>query len=339
MTTLGPTDREHRPSPSIRRRPSPVPMIFRMHRAAIAGTVLTVGAFAGVLAILRYLASAALQGAPFEEVCPGWAGSCVENGMWWWERGQVLPGLTIALLALPTVTGCLVGAGVFARDQERGTDILLQTQGLSARRWWVARMLVIAAPVALLFAALGALARSTFDAAFESMSEPMRTPGFEITGPVLAGYFLLALGLTAAAGAWTHHTPAAITLGLVGTAAVVLAVGTWVRPHYQAPLTTSVPITVAETWSADRPMPPDWILDDVYVDPRGGLLTASQITCDGQTSADWQRCFADQVAAQRLVYQPADRWLRFQLTELAVMTMLGLGAAVVGFRRSRGSAR
>lgn len=312
---------------------------MRIHRTPVLATIFVIGAFAGGLAILRHLVSGALSGSPLDQVCPGWVDPCVQDGVWWWERSQLLPVLIIALLALPALSGVLLGAMVSARDAERGTDILLRAQGVVPWRWWVADMCLVALPVAVLFVGLGLLARSTFNEAFPVMTAPMQTPGFEATGPVLGGYFLLAFGLAAAAGVWMRNTPAAITLGLVGSVALVLAVGTWLRPHYQQPLETTIAIAQSDGWSDQWPSSPDWILRDNYVGPQGQTLTAAEITCDGTSSAEWERCFEQQVVAQHFVWQPADRWLRFQLTELALLTVLGFAAAAAVLWRSRRSVR
>lgn len=334
------------------RRPAVWWTVLRSQRPALLGVAGAVAALAGVLAIVRHLAGQALAGAPMDEVCPSWATPCYDGGTWWWERGQLLPGLTLALLVLPPLSGVVLAATGVARDAERGTDLLLRTQGVTVTRWWVARLLLVVAPTAALFAGLGAVARSTAEIAFVGMVPSFPTWGFTTSGTVLAGYFVLAYGLATAAGVWTRGVAAAVVLGLVGYGALLLVVEMWLRPHYLPPVVTTIPV---EQWGTDiqptpqMPVHPDLTLRYWYDTVDGGTVEEQAVVdhCLPRATADptWTEqdttaCVAELgIVSQSVEFQPVARLATFTLIETVGATGVGLAAIAAGWWRMRRSSR
>jgi hypothetical protein len=141
----------------------------------------------------------------------------------------------------PAVAGVFMGAPLLSADFERGTNLLIWTQGMTRRRWAAANLSLLIALSALAAAvmAVGAqiwithLPHNTYNSTYNSTWEL-----YDLQGPVFFSYVLFAVALGAAAGAALRRTVRAMgaTLGIF--IAVRVAFVELVRPHLLPTLTT-----------------------------------------------------------------------------------------------------
>jgi hypothetical protein len=65
--------------------------------------------------------------------------------------------LNLAGIVVPAVIGVFVGAPLVAREFELGTHLMVWAQGITRRRWFISKVLLIAAGTLLGTACLGAI--------------------------------------------------------------------------------------------------------------------------------------------------------------------------------------
>jgi hypothetical protein len=228
------------------------------------------------------------------------------------------------LAVLPVLAGLFVGAPLIARELEQGTLRFAWTQGITRGRWLLSKTALLAAATALAGAAASALVmwwRSPFD----TLQGRMGPTSFDIEGLVVPSYALFALALGVLAGLVFRRTVAAMTSTLVAFAATRFLVLEFVRPHFLAPLHTTVVATASSGLNGD------WVLSDTLVDGGGrqisvarenlAVLHAQQAGIDPHTyivTLGWKRV---------ITYQPAGRFWTFQLLEAGLF--VGLAVLVV----------
>ncbi len=145
------------------------------------------------------------------------------------------------LIGAPAVAGVFMGAPLLSADFERGTNLLIWTQGVTRRRWATANLSLLIALCSLAAAvmAVGAqiwithLPQPTPNSIYNSTWEI-----YDLQAPVVFSYVLFAVALGAAAGAALRRTVRAMgaTLGIF--IAVRVAFVELVRPHLLPTLTT-----------------------------------------------------------------------------------------------------
>lgn len=144
------------------------------------------------------------------------------------STSPVLP----ALSSLPLLVGAFIGAPLVARELEQGTYLLVWTQGVSRRRWLLAKLGVLVGLSCLGFAALDGL-MAWWSAPVDPVIGPWLT--FDVHGLVPFAYAFFALSLGAAAGTIVRQTVGA----MFATGAIFVAVRLAVvqlRPHFLPPL-------------------------------------------------------------------------------------------------------
>jgi hypothetical protein len=144
------------------------------------------------------------------------------------RASPVLP----ALSSLPLLVGAFIGAPLVARELEQGTYLLAWTQGVSRRRWLLAKLGVLVGLSCLGFAALAGL-MAWWSAPVNPVVGPWLT--FDVHGLVPFAYAFFALTLGVAAGAIARHTVGAMFATGAIFVAVRLAVAQ-LRPHFLPPL-------------------------------------------------------------------------------------------------------
>lgn len=70
----------------------------------------------------------------------------------------------LAMALLPAVVGAALGVATLSREFDRRTQVFALSQSVSVSRWWATKIVVNVVPLAIGFAALGFLFRSTADA-------------------------------------------------------------------------------------------------------------------------------------------------------------------------------
>jgi hypothetical protein len=147
--------------------------------------------------------------------------------------------------------GALIGAPLVAREIEQRTQLAACTQSVSRRRWYAAKVTVLA----------GCLAVAGLATGFANgwLQRPLTSGGltssrwawFFSIHLALAGEAVLAFALAVAIGAWLRRTLPAIAGALAGFLALLLGTGWMVRTLTPAGHTTGPRLTV----------PPDaWII-------------------------------------------------------------------------------
>ncbi|MES1247596.1 MAG: ABC transporter permease subunit [Actinomycetota bacterium] len=244
-------------------------------------------------------------------------GSLAQVGRWL----ILLPGLAL-----------LVGAPLLARELEHGTFLLAWTQGVSRRRWLLAKTALLGAGVVVLAALAGLLAiwwRSPFDHV-EGRMAPM---AFDVEGVVVPAYTLYALALGVLAGVVLRRTLAALALAAAGFVLTRLGVEKLLRPYYLSPLhqvaTGATPGTHAR----------DWVFDDKLVDSVGRRITSARedlaVVHAQHAGIDAQQYLVSLGWRRVITFQPAGRFWEFQGIETAIFLLLALGAIAFAARLLR----
>jgi hypothetical protein len=231
-----------------------------------------------------------------------------------------------------------LGAPVVARELEQGTHQLVWTQGVGRRRWAVTKFALLALAVLV----LGSIFAVAVDLWFEPLN---RATGqrftwliFDQQGIVVAGYAVFAFALGVLAGAMTRRTLRAMGVTLLLFCIVRFGVAVWVRPELAPRAERSYPVVA--TTMPNR-LVGDWIIGGggpgvggIY-DAEGREVQGGQSFCEPDRA---QECVDEygEGAMNFEIYQPADRYWRFQVLEALVFAGLSfvlLGAAVWWIRR------
>lgn len=238
---------------------------------------------------------------------------------------------------LPLAIGVFWGAPLLAREVEQGTIRLVLTQSVSRGRWLGVQLGVLAAAAGVLGLAVGSTV-SWATARFGSFTTerpfgnavifsqagvmPVATWVFALLAGAALGVFLRRLMPTVAA------TVVVLVLGFAGLAAL--------RPHLMPP---AVVVAGAERMVPDPSFEADargWLYRLSYLDPTGRELSsaaAGQICADPANTYPTAQCLARTGLRQRAVYQPADRYVWFQLAEGGLLLVVSAGLALAVRRR------
>jgi hypothetical protein len=265
------------------------------------------------------------------------------------DRFGRLGSVGILLWFLPLLVGLFWGAPLVAREVEHGTHRLVWTQGVSRRRWALAKFGLVGGGVVLAAASYALLVtwwRAPLD---QTTGQRFDLYLFDLEGLVPVGYALFALALGVFAGVLTRKTQAAMAITLVGFLAARLPVGLLARPRFLAPLERTFP--VAGT-TAPNQLSGDWILRAGVYDAQGALRSggasaatfgdSAQAVCGTPPGAPPDpllgQCLANYGpgAYNQELFHPADRFWLFQGIETALfvaLAMLLLLAAMHWVRR------
>src|SRR5262249_49426741 len=152
------------------------------------------------------------------------------------------------------------GAPLISREIEGGTHRLAWTQSISRRRWLLVKVAMLA--TAVLIGIAGVTAVLQWWTAPLMATEPQRfDPGiFDLLGLLPAASALAALGLGVAAGALTKKLLPALGLTLVVFIGLRVGVEFFLRPNFEAPVTTSVAFPVGKGGDLGPDQPDGWML-------------------------------------------------------------------------------
>jgi ABC-2 family transporter protein len=262
------------------------------------------------------------------------------------SRFGSLGAIGILLWFLPLFVGLFWGAPLIAREVEHGTHRLVWTQGVSRRRWALAKFGLVGGGVVLLTACYALLVtwwRAPLD---QTTAQRFDLLLFDLEGLVPIGYALFALALGVFAGALTRRTQAAMAVTLVGFLAVRLLVELLARPRFLTPLRRTFPVAGTV---APNGLTGDWVIRAGVYDADGGRLAGgvfgnySQSVCGVPADAPasdptLERCLAEfgRGAYNLELFHPASRYWLFQGLETALFLVLAaalLLAAVLWVRR------
>jgi len=264
--------------------------------------------------------------------------------------------LVLSLFFVPAVVGSFIGGPLFARDLERGTHRLVWTQSITRMRWSAAKLLSILGigfVAAALMASVGGRAgviNGVQAYSFEqSFGLHLASPGgvvtnpfqnFDFEGPAFVGYVIFAIAIAAFVGTLSRRILVGMFAGLLLFGVVRLGVYE-LRPNYEPPM--------AAVYSAATPFPQTevppgaWVTRVDFLDPSGQVIP--QVRVNALLNAyrpqpghfDTLGYMADNGARQRVQYQPADRYWRFQWTEglLFLVLTIGFSAAALTLLKRR----
>ena len=261
------------------------------------------------------------------------------------DLAQPFRWLVLALFFVPAVVGAFIGGPLFARELERGTHRLAWTQSITRMRWSATKLLSILGVgfvAAALIASVGGRAGvingvqaygweqtvsfSALVAAASVVTNPFQT--FDFEGPAFVGYVVFAIAIAAFVGTLSRRILIGVFAGLLLFGAVRLGVYE-LRPNYQPPL--------AVVYSAATPTPQAelpagaWVVRADYVDTEGRVVPPERVRAllnayrPLPPQFDALAYMADNGALQRVQYQPAERYWRFQWTEGLLFFALTIG--------------
>jgi hypothetical protein len=226
--------------------------------------------------------------------------SLSDNATWF----TLVPGLIGVLLAAP-----------FLYDLEHGTYRLAWTQSITRRRWLLGKL---GLPILTAVLASGGLAvlftwwRSTM----AHLDGRLENSTYDVTGTVVIGYTLFALGLALALGALWRRVAPSLIVAFVGYFAARVLVDFNLRDHLVAP--------VRATWTGMRQQPASFT--NAHVLNLTEIVNGHRIPLGGGFSGGGAKFVAPNLdrAVFHAVYQPVGHYWPLQLTETALFTGLGL---------------
>ena len=233
-------------------------------------------------------------------------------------------------LVVPLLFGLFWGAPLLAKELEDGTHNLVWTQGVTRRHWLGSNVLWALLAAGAWGACLGGpgelvavpreRARTRFDA-------------FDIQGIVPIAYSLFAVALGIAVGSVCRRVLPAIATTLGIFAAIRVAIGVYLRPHYITPVTklsrfrgpvrrSGGIVDHLERHRGARASPPgyEFFLNDVPAACRSAFIGGKAISGP---------CMASHGFHQLTTFQPGNRFWAFQGIEASVFVVLA--AALIGF--------
>ncbi|HKO83082.1 MAG TPA: ABC transporter permease subunit [Actinomycetota bacterium] len=272
----------------------------------------------------------------------GLVGACKERADQFTSRFGYVGNVGVLLWFLPLLAGLFWGAPLVAREFEHGTHRLVWTQGVSRKRWALAKFGLVGGGVVLLAAGFALLVtwwRLPLD---QASGRQYLMPGsiYDLIGPVPIGYALFALALGVLAGVLTRRTQAAMAVTLVGFLVTRIAAEFMVRPNLLSPARRIFPV-------AGTTMPNDLVRDWIV---SAGVYSATGRRLDGGTLGSYAsqfcgpqlggKCEAGQGAGtynQELFFSPDRIWLvqGIETALFVALAVLLLLAAVQWIRRRR----
>jgi hypothetical protein len=314
-------------------------LTWRQHRIVLIGLLVVATVLAVAIALLASFAQRTRIELGIDTCVPnifvfGDPNNCNRLFTEWALRVGVLRYLTFGLYLAPALVGSYVGGPLLARELERGTHRLAWTQGIGRVRWaatilGTVLVITLAAGVVL---ALGG--HQSWPLLGVNTFRPFDL--FDLEGPALVSYMVFGLALGAFIGALRRRILTGMFFGLIAFALVRAVVVIDVRPFYEPPI--AVPLVADFTFGPPAPIPADaWTFGADAVDSQGRQVPQARV---GQLIDEFSRvgCPAARNCSsvaylnahdvfQRQLYQPADRYWRFQLYEAGLY--LALTAALV----------
>ncbi len=234
----------------------------------------------------------------------------------------------VAIHLLPLLLGAFVGAPLISQELERGTHRLAWTQGVTSKRWFMSKMLLIAVPTLVIFLFLSRILMWWNQPINEAIG-PWST--FDANGFVIIAHALFALALGTLLGAIVGKSVAAIAL-FVPIFPVVRLFFIWLRQYYLPPMSLH--------WNYMGENPFDklgniWLLEQSYVDRFGQLINFDLVfrTCYPKGNAFYYAhifdpnifsCLRENGFSIVEWYQPVERFWLFQGIETLIFLALAL---------------
>jgi len=348
--------------PGSVRLPGLLWVVWRQHRAALAGlTLLT--SLGAVAIIITGLPVHTPYDAYINHCTPAWTNPCASlaNQISGYKEGTV----PVAVHVFPVLIGVFLGAPLLAREIEAGTFRFAWTQEVGRTRWLLVKLALLALAVLAASAVLGLLATwwlHPFDVI--GVSSRWQAGEFDVAPLTFAGWGLLAFAIGVLAGVLIKRTVPAMAATAVAVTALLglfwfklvylvlsVAPGTGTTNPVYLPngMAGPGPNTI-NTWAAG-PVAQNsgrWLVRGWYTQSGGAPMTArnfAQVTNallgndTRKPLPDPLRWLAEHHDAFLVAFQPGTRFWAFQLVVGAVLALLALAlaATAVGLIRRRGA--
>jgi ABC-type transport system involved in multi-copper enzyme maturation permease subunit len=301
---------------------------WRQHRTALAG----VAALLGVLALYLWFTGLQVHHAYAIYCHPASSVACTIN--FTGKYAVTVNVMRVFLQVVPPLIGAFVGAPLLAREMETGTFRYAWTQGIGRWRWTLAKLVPLAAVVAVAawaFSMLFTWYLQPFSAAGYSI--PFATDVFDLREVAFTGWTIAAFAIGALAGMLIRRVVPAIAATLAVYAGLALTTALYLRQHYMTPLLTSKLNLPGSAWIVNQ-----WYTKDGrYAFPARGaqIVSALQHACPSFNSSP-QQCLTQHGYTWWASYQPGSRFWPFQWIEggwLLALSVLLIAATVWLVRR------
>lgn len=312
---------------------------LREHRAQLVAMAITAALLAiGLVAMGSYAAAErAVLGVDTCVPLPNTNLNCVDLGMEWRRRIGPAPLLLVGgLLIAPALAASYIGGPLFGATFERGTHRLALTQAISRTRWSATRfgvMLAITFASAVLLAQFGWAAVALNGLGVVTNADAFSV--FDVDGPPVVGYGIFGITVGGLVGALSRRALPGMFLGLLLFAGVRWLVAAELRPNYEPPL---VIYGGAMSAGAAYAPPKAWIVAQRDVDEQDRPVDQKlidRLMQDYPASAraggptDFGAYLATRGVRQRIAYQPAERYTKFQWIEFGLFAGLAAGCTLL----------
>jgi hypothetical protein len=272
-----------------------------------------------------------------------------DNELPWFDPVLYLVGIGI-MFAIPAVVGVFWGAPLITREIEARTLPLTWNQSVTKTRW-LAVKLGLMGLASMATAGLFSLILTWWSSPMDSVLEiPYgHRLSFERLAPVLfdtrsivpIGYAAFAFALGVTAGMLTRRTVSAMAATLGVFAAVQFAWAEWIRAHLIPPVTTIVPLNLANiTQVATRggllvvnavpilSQQGAWVLSGQVIDTAGHPFRAPATpACQTASFSACQASLGQFHLRDLISYEPANRFWEFQWVETGIFLAAALALA------------
>jgi hypothetical protein len=297
-------------------------LIWRQHRLEILGLLLGAGLIAAALVYGADLATRVREefGVDTCQPLPNTNANCVPLAIQAGERLQPFRWLVMVLLFLPALVGSFVGGPLFARDLERGTHRLVWTQGITRMRWAGTKLmtiLIVAALAGTTVGVFGGLATTIVGSGDAYQS-------FDLQAPAVVSHVVFAVAVAAFVGTLSRRILTGMLAGLLLFGIVRVGVLSELRPDYEPPVAI---VYGSDARDRDFRVPEGaWFIAADHVDREGRVVpperVRSLIEASFRSRAPMNAYLAENGAYQRLRFQPAARFWRFQWIEAFLFVAL-----------------
>ena len=205
-------------------------LTWRQHRAQVAITAAMVGGLGVLLLVLGRGVHGTFRDSGLA-ACVAAREQCEPLSRAFESRYASYQYLMILVLVCPLLVGLFWGAPLVARELEQGTHRFAWTQGVTRRRWILAKLTFTTAAVAVAATAYTAVS-SWFAHPFnQAFGARLEVGVFDLQGVVPVAYTLFAFAVGAATGAVLRRVLPAMAVTLLAFVLVRGAVDGFVRPR------------------------------------------------------------------------------------------------------------
>jgi hypothetical protein len=312
---------------------------WRQHRSALIGLLVVATVVAVAITLIASFALRTRIELGLDTCVPNFFGAgdpnnCNRLFTEWTVRVGIVRYLTYGLYVIPALVGSYLGGPLLARELERGTHRLAWTQGIGRVRWAATILGVVLATTAAAGVIIALGGHQSWPLLGLGTFRPFDL--FDLEGPALVSYMVFGLALGAFIGAWRRRILTGMFFGLIAFALVRAVVMIDVRPYYEPPI--AVPLAATFTFGQAAPIPADaWMFGSDAVDSQGRPVPQARVSqlideysrvgCSAGRNCNSVAYLNERDVFQRQLYQPADRYWRFQLYEAGLY--LALTAALV----------